>query len=140
MNGVRHAMRLAAAASAVVALTAGCAGARNALGTSASPCFKALPAAQTAVRGKSHLVGVRRVQASTLQKRLPQDQRFKALPPGEHVCVFAFSGNFTGSDVVSAPPTSSGHYAVVALTGNRPVVVAAQVLDRLPTRFRHTRA
>jgi hypothetical protein len=42
--------------------------------------------------------------------------------------------------VTSAPPGLTGTYALVALTGSRPRVVAAFVVSRLPTRFRHVRA
>jgi hypothetical protein len=62
------------------------------------------------------------------------------MPAGTHLCVFAFKGPFTGGDVDLVPPDASGNYAVVALAGNRPTVVAAYVLNQLPTRFRHTRA
>jgi hypothetical protein len=133
-------MRAAAVAIAVVVAAAGCAGARNALGTNASACFKALPGANAAVHDKGHLVGVRRVEASTMQKRFPQDPQLDALPPGTHLCVFAFRGTFKGANVDLAPETSSGTYAIVALTGSRPTLVSAHVVDQLPTRFRHTRA
>jgi hypothetical protein len=118
----------------------GCAGARNALGTSASACFKALPGANAAVHNRGHLVGVRRVLVSTLHRRLPEDSQLAAMPPGAHLCVFAFKGPFKGGDVDLVPPDASGNYAVVALLGSRPAVVAAYLLNQLPTRFRHTRA
>jgi len=117
----------------------GCAGARSALGTNASVCFKALPGANEAVHRQGHLVGVRRVDASLLQKRMPTDSALDALAPKTSLCVFAFSGKFTSSEVVSAPPGLSGNYAIVALTGSRPKVVAAFVDNQLPTRFRHFR-
>jgi hypothetical protein len=140
MSGVRRAGRIAAVAVALAVTASGCAGARNALGTGSSVCFKALPAAKAAVHAKSHLVGVRRVPASTVQRRFPQNAQLGAIPPGSHLCVFAFGGSFNGSEVDLAPPAASGSYAVVALAGSRPTVVAAYVLSRLPTRFRHTRA
>jgi hypothetical protein len=127
-------------AVAVVVAAAGCAGARNALGTNASACFKALPGANAAVHNEGHLVGVRRVQASTMQKRFPEDPQLEAVPPGAHLCVFAFRGAFKGGSVDLAPESSSGPYAIVALSGSRPTVVSAHVVNQLPTRFRHTRA
>jgi hypothetical protein len=140
MTGLRRASRMAAAAVALAVTVSGCAGARNALGTGSSVCFKALPAANAAVHAKSHLVGVRRVPASTMQRRFPQNAQLGAIPPGSHLCVFAFGGSFRGTDVDLVPPAASGGYAVVAVAGTRPKVVAAYVLARLPTRFRHTRA
>jgi hypothetical protein len=130
---------LAATVILSIGLT-GCAGARSALGTSASVCFKALPGASDAVHRQGHLVGVRRVDASLLQQRMPTGSALDTLAPKTELCVFAFSGKFTSSDVTSAPPGLSGSYALVALAGSRPKVVAAFVVSRLPTRFRHLRA
>ena len=127
---------LAGALVLAIGLT-GCAGARSALGTSASVCFKALPGASDAVQRKGHLVGVRRVDASLLKQRMPTGSALDTLAPKTELCVFAFSGKFTSSTVTSAPPGLTGSYALVALTGTRPRVVAAFVVNRLPTRFRH---
>ena len=118
----------------------GCAGARSALGTSASVCFKALPGANDAVHRQGHLVGVRRVDASLLQQRMPTGSALDTLAPKTSLCVFAFSGSFKSSGVTNAPPGLSGSYALVALTGSRPRLVAAFVVNQLPTRFRHLRA
>jgi hypothetical protein len=115
----------------------GCAGARNMLNTGASVCFKALPGANEAVQRRGHLVGVRRLQAELLQQRLPNHGSLETMAPETDLCVFAFSGTFTSSQVAMAPPGATGTYAVVALAGNRPTEVAAWVVDRLPTRFRH---
>jgi hypothetical protein len=127
---------VAAAMLLAVGLT-GCAGARNMLNTGASVCFKALPGADEAVQRRGHLVGVRRVQAELLQQRFPKHGPLDTMAPGADLCVFAFSGSFTSSQVAMAPPGATGTYAVVALAGDRPTEVAAWVVDRLPTRFRH---
>ena len=132
--------RLATVAVILVIGLSGCAGARNMLKTGASVCFKALPGADEAVQRRGHLVGVRRVQAELLQQRLPKHGPLDTMAPDTELCVFAFSGTFTSSQVAMAPPGMSGSYAVVALAGNRPTEVAAWVVDRLPTRFRHLRA
>jgi hypothetical protein len=115
-----------------------CAGARNSLGTAASPCYRALPGAIEAVHHKGHLVGVRRVKTSTLQRRLPGDQQLAAVRDRQ-LCVFAFSDDFHAGDVTGATNMDHGRYAIVALTIKSPKVVAAAIVDRLPTRFRHFR-
>jgi hypothetical protein len=131
--------RRAAAALLAVALLAGaCGGARNSLGTTASPCYRAVPGAKDAVHSKGHLVGVRRVSTSTLQKRIPGDQQLAAVPDRD-LCVFAFHADYRPGDVPSATNRDHGQYAIIALTIKKPRVVAAFLLDRLPTRFRHLR-
>lgn len=130
--------RLVAAAIAVaVIIGAGaCAGGRNTLGTSASPCFRALPLAQTAVHEQGHLVGVRRVSTTTLRGRLKSNPKVQALP-NQELCVFAFHGSYAPGRVAGATNTASGHYAIVAVTSRHPMVVATAVVDKLPTRFTH---
>jgi hypothetical protein len=142
MSSHGRTVRFAATAIAIAITIAlsGCAGARNMLGTSASVCFKALPGAEEAVHRHGHLVGVRRVQASLLQARLPKHGPLDTVAPKTSLCVFAFKGSFASSGVDLAPPGLSGSYAVVALAGSRPVVVAAFIVDHLPTRFRHNGA
>ena len=137
-RGSPHRRAAAAAVVAIALLVASCGGARNSLGTSASPCYRALPGAKEAVHGKGHLVGVRRVRTSTLQRRIPGDQQLAAVRERQ-LCVFAFHDDFHASDVPGATNQEHGQYAVVALTLRNPRVVAAFLLDRLPTRFRHFR-
>jgi hypothetical protein len=117
---------------------ASCGGARNTLGTSASACYRALPGAK--VSNKGNIVGVRKFPVSSLQKRVPNDPQLAKLPPRESLCVFAFRGKYQATDVPQAPVRKEGSFALVALTLNRPHVVAAYILDQLPGRFRHTRA
>jgi len=127
----------AAAVAAVVTIGAvACGGARNTLGTSASPCFRALPLAQTAVHDQGRLVGVRRVNASTLKARLKNNAKLQALP-NQELCVFAFRGNYAPGKVDGASNTKPGHYAIIAVTSKHPLVVAVAVVDTLPTRFAH---
>jgi hypothetical protein len=108
------------------------------LGTAASPCYRALPGAIEAVHHKGHLVGVRRINTSTLQKRLPKDQELAAVRDRQ-LCAFAFHDDFHAGDVTGATNQARGRYALVALTLKNPRVVAAAIVDRLPTRFRHFR-
>ena len=126
------------AALAIALLVAACGGPRNTLGTAASPCYRALPGAIEAVHHTGHLVGVRRVSTSTLQKRLPGDQQLAAVRDRQ-LCVFAFHDDFHAGDVTGATNQAQGPYAVVALTLKNPRVVAAAIVDHLPTRFRHFR-
>ena len=133
--------RLAAAIAPVLGLAlllAACGGPRNTLGTAASPCYRALPGAIEAVHHKGHLVGVRRVDTSTLQKRLPENQQLAAVRD-KQLCVFAFHDDFHAGDVTGATNQAQGPYAIVALTLKSPRVVAAAIVDHLPTRFRHFR-
>jgi hypothetical protein len=104
--GTRRAV--AVAALAAIGVTA-CSVPRNALGTSATPCFRALPPAEAAVHRKGRLVGVRRVTTASLRKRFPTNPRLRALT-----------------------------YAVVAVTSRGTQVVGASVVDRLPLSFGHT--
>ena len=128
--------RVAAMAMAGLLVASACAGPRNTLGTAASVCFRALPGAKDAVHRKGTLVGVRRVDTDSLQRRIPHDPTLATLPD-RPLCVFAFKGAFQPGDVPLAKNRSQGRYAIVALTSQHPTVVAAFVLSRLPTRFRH---
>jgi hypothetical protein len=131
-------LRSALAGLAVVTLAAAasaCSGGRISLGTSAGACFRALPAAEAAVH-KGRLVGVRRVSAATLRDRLPQDTTLATLPD-QDLCVLAFSGTYASGSVTGASNTTPGHFAIVAVATNHPEVVAAFVVDKLPTRFQH---
>ena len=110
-----------------------CAGPRNALNTTASTCFRGLPAAGAAVAPKAKLVGVRTVRRTELARKLPQAAR---IGPGV-VCAVAYRGEFSAGDVRGADPAGPGRYAVVALDPHSARVLATFVLDELPIRFRH---
>jgi hypothetical protein len=128
---------VAAGAVATALLGAGCGAPRNSLGTAASPCFRALPGAQTAVRRKGRLVGVRRITTATLRRRFPNNSRVAGISD-KYVCVFAFKGDYRPGDVELAVDKQSGPYAVVAVTSKGNEVITAFVLPHLPTRFRHS--
>jgi len=53
--------------------------------------------------------------------------------------VLALANLANAGDVTGATNQAHGHYAVVALTLKSPRVVAAAIVDQLPTRFRHFR-
>ncbi|MDP9074599.1 MAG: hypothetical protein M3N98_10580 [Actinomycetota bacterium] len=134
MTGIRR--QTAAAAAALAILAASCAGGRTTLGTGASVCFRALPPAKAAVHDKGRLVGVRRVSAATLKKRIPNDRTLATLPD-QQLCVVAFDGSFDAPQVTGAVGNAHGRYALVAVAIKRPDVVRAFVTNRLPTRFNH---
>jgi hypothetical protein len=123
-------------AAAVLGLFAGCGGARNSLGTTASTCFRALPPARDAVHRKGKLLGVRKIGTATLKSRLPANTKL-ATVTDKNLCVFAFKDTFQPADVPLSPTKRPGAYAVVAVTIQHPSVVAAVIVDRLPARFGH---
>lgn len=129
--------RLTAVAMVVaLGVSYGCAGGRISLGTGANACFRALPTAQDVVHHKGRLVGVRRVNTSTLRARLPNGPT-STLPPQE-VCAFAFDGSYPPGSVTGARNPAAARYAVVDVSYNHPdTVVFVFTVDRLPTRFRH---
>jgi hypothetical protein len=116
---------------------AGCGGVRNTLGTSASACFRDLPEAKQAV-GKGQLVGVRRVSAARLRRRLPNNPEL-AQATVKDLCVLAFRDTYRPGDLPGATNTTGGRYALVAVELGRPRIVTVVVLDTLPTRFSHLR-
>jgi hypothetical protein len=122
----------------VMAASAGaCAGRTDNLGTVAGACFRAVPPAETAIHNKGKLAGVRRISSAALRARLTHDVSLSTLPQ-ESLCVFAFNGTYAPGSVTGARNTTTGHYAVVAVGAEHPDVVAAFVVNQLPTRFRHT--
>ena len=125
--------RLALVAMAAAAVLAGCASPRNTLGTGSSSCFKAIPAAVSAVGHKGTLVGVRDVKASALAARRPEFARFGQ----ESLCLAAFKADYQPGDVPSATVQQAGTYAIVAIDTRHNDVVAAWVTKDLPIRFRH---
>lgn len=128
---------VAVAAVSTLLILSGCAGGRISLGTGASACYKALPTAQNTVHHQGRLAGVRRVNTSTLGRRLAQRTGASTLPP-EDVCVFAFDGSFPPGSVAGANSSVTGRYAIVAVSFKHPsTVVGTFVATRLPTRFRH---
>lgn len=124
--------RLVAAALSLVTAAA-CATPRNGLNTSSSACFRALPAAEAAVRRKGSLVGVRRVSRSDLAAKLAAAS---AIDQGR-LCAIAFRASYQPGDVVEADPPGPGAFALVVLDGEGSRVLRSFVLDSLPIRFSH---
>jgi hypothetical protein len=126
-----------------VGVVAGCTTPRDALGTNASPCFRALPVAADAVGERGALQGVRLLSSATLahEPRLRSVLSARAGAPVGSVCVFAYRGRYTQQDVqkpLGVPPASGvGSYAVavVSMPANR--LIGTFVLESEPLRFHH---
>lgn len=115
-----------------------CTGGHASLGTTASPCFKALPPAAAAVHRQGKFVGVRKVTSQQLLASV-RLRRVGAPATLDHrdVCAVAFSGNFRPGDVEHAYRQRAGSFAVVLVGATDDKVLVSFVLDRLPLQFRH---
>jgi len=135
MTARRFSLRSLAAAVIVAAVlaTGACTTAHNSLGTTAGTCFRGLAVATAAVRHRGQLVGVRRMTAPGLARRLPTAT---SLPPRE-VCVFAFKGTWQASQVASPRGQPTGRSAPVVVGARQGHLLATFLDDRLPGRFRH---
>lgn len=125
--------RLLAVASILVLVLGACASPRNALNTSSGSCFRALPAAEAAVRRKGALVGVRKVSRAEVAAKLPQAAPIKP----QTLCAVAFRAMYQPGDVAGADPAGPGGFALVLLDAEHSTVVGSFVLDALPVRFHH---
>ncbi|MGH9208375.1 MAG: hypothetical protein ACRD1G_17775 [Acidimicrobiales bacterium] len=132
----RHA--LGAALLAVLILVGGCTSGHSALGSSSSPCFKALPVATEAVHGKGTLLGVRLLRSRDL-RHLPRVQSAVGIRRlgTASVCAVAFRGRYLPGQVDHAVNNRAGPVAVVITDDTGRTVLASFVLSRLPLRFSH---
>ena len=130
--------RLAALPAAMVLTAsvalAGCGGRGAALGTTSSACFHALPPAVSSLHHPGRLVGVRLVDTARLRDAAVRN----ALAPRRKLCLVAFSGGFSPSDVTRPIDQRSGPYVVVAVRPDGSAVVASLIVRRLPLAFRHS--
>ena len=146
----------AGAAAMAAALTlgalglSGCASARNTLGTNASPCYSALPVADSAVHGRGSFAGVLLIHASSLGRRQSGSTRAlraeldrRAGHVVQSVCVVAYFGSFSPSQVSrffgATPATGKGRYAVVVVEYPGNVLLGTFIRNAEPLRFRHSR-
>jgi hypothetical protein len=140
--------RLAALIASIAVIAAGlgaCGAGRNALGTSADPCFAALPVAKHAVGGRGSFAGVRRVNVSHLTARgeRAMHELLSLLPvqPAHDVCLVAYSGSFTPSQVarpLGPPPAAGGgRYAIAVVTTMKHELLGTFVVAREPLKFAH---
>jgi len=122
---------------------AGCASARNALGTNSSPCYLALPVARDAVHDRGTFNGVRLVSAKDLAKRTRLLDTLVARAGGKlhDVCVVEYRGAFRLDQVERplgrAPVGGVGRFAVVVVSRDTNRLLATFVRGTQPVRFRH---
>jgi hypothetical protein len=122
-------------------LLASCSSARSDLGTTDESCYLALPTAAKAVGGHGHLSGVRRFSFSSLHgvaPRLYGQLAHDGVAPKQAVCLAAYTGHFTASDVSKALGHQSGTVAVAAVTTPANRLLGTLILTKLPLRFQHT--
>jgi hypothetical protein len=124
----------------VAAVCAGCSSARVGLGTTDETCYLQLPTAAKAVGGHGHLEGVRKYSVSSLKPIAPRlydyiaDQASKS----QAVCLAAYTGHFTSSEVTNPVGRKTGKLAVAVVTSPHNEVLGTMILNRLPVRFQHT--
>jgi hypothetical protein len=115
----------------------GCTTARSDLGTSAGPCYVALPTATKAVDGEGHLLGVQRVTAESLQRQAPElyQQVPTTYAASTRLCVVAFSGRFDAASVTDASGRPSGGLAVVVSTASGNRLLGTVIFAKPPLRI-----
>jgi hypothetical protein len=121
-------------------LATACTSGRNALGTSNSGCYVALPAATAAVGGQGHLHGARLVSVASL-RRTPRLFTMATSRPGlrvAQVCLVAFSGTFRADEVKMPRGRQVGHLAVVVLEYPDNTLLGTIILKTVPLRFGHS--
>ena len=122
---------------------AGCASARNALGTNSSPCYLALPVARDAVHDRGTFNGVRLVPAKDLADRTRLLDTLVARAGGKlhDVCVVEYRGAYQLDQVERplgrAPVGGVGRFAVVVVSRDTNRLLATFVRGTQPVRFRH---
>lgn len=140
MRGLRpSSLRMALGAMVLAATLTGCTSGHSVLGTTSSPCFKALPAATAAVHRRGTMLGVRSYPADVLIRiapRLARNPQLVALGR-QTVCVVAYRGDFQPGQVDKATTRHGGRYALVIVDANNDEVVTSAILRFLPLRFRH---
>jgi hypothetical protein len=121
-------------------LASGCTSARANLGTTASSCYLALPAATQATGTHAKFLGVQLFSLNGLKKEAPKlYARIAAQPTTrQQVCVFAFSGQFTQATVSHPRGRPSGPVAVVVLARPSNRLLGTIILARIPLRFAHS--
>ena len=134
---MRWAVTALAIGAALSVAAGGCTAARNTLGTSASQCFRALPAANDAVHDRGQLVGVRYLKAGSLDKEARHSRRLREMIASTHgrpACIVAFAGSYPRGSVKGSITRRSGRYAVLVLDASSGALQFAIVVDRLPLR------
>lgn len=142
----RHVLRrrwgAAMAALGLVGVLAGCTSARNTLGTSSSPCYKAIPVAADAVHDRGTLVGIRLFSARQVSGYHHLDALLDARAQGvKAACVAAYHGTYRHDQVkepYGIPPASgTGPIALVMVSYPQNKLIGTIVLSRVPLPLRH---
>jgi hypothetical protein len=124
-------------------LLASCSSARSDLGTTDESCYLTLPTAARAVGGHGHLEGVRKFNFSDLRGMAPRlygQLAHDDLTPKQAVCLAAYTGHFTASEVAKPLEHRSGTSAVAVAVVTTPAnrLLGTLILTKLPVRFEHT--
>jgi hypothetical protein len=145
VHGVPRAARRLALASAVVLAScslAACTSPRNTLGTSTSPCFRALAVARDAVHDRGRFAGVRYFSAHDLARLLvearpPIRGTSIAGPPRVGLCVVAYQDDFRPGEVELARAERPGphRYALVVVRLHDVRVLVTLLVRRVPWRL-----
>jgi hypothetical protein len=141
-RGVRVTGR-ATAVLVAAAVMAACGTSRNGLGTSSSPCYKAIPVVSDAVHDRGTLAGIRLFSGSQIDHytRLLQVLDAAAGHKVTQVCVASFHGQYTSADVskpiVSPSAVRTGKVAVVFVSYPDNKLLGTIVLSREPLPLRH---
>jgi hypothetical protein len=136
----RRAVRSIMGALAMAGALSGCAAVRTNLGTTDSSCFLALPTAAHAVGDHGRFVGIHLFVLAQFSKLAPNlvDTLADAHVTGAtHVCVAAYEGTFTASEVVKPLGRSSGRLAVVVVDASNQKLLATVIVRRPPLHFGH---
>lgn len=144
-TGAPRRLRVAVGALALFGALAGagCTAARNTLGTSSSPCFRAVAVATDAVHDHGTLAGVRLLGTRDLEKhpRLGSALASRAGHAVKTVCAVAFTGQFRRTEVRepidTGPSSGVGTIAVVLVSYPQDQLYGTLVLSRVPLPFRH---
>jgi hypothetical protein len=140
---LRRPVALVASITVSAAGLGACGAGRGALGTNAGRCFAALPVAKQAVGGRGSFAGVRRVDVARVTARSERAMHdlldLLPVPPPHDICLVAYTGSFTPSQVERPvgppPPGGVGRYAIVAVTTQKPELLATFVVRHAPLNF-----
>ena len=127
------------AVTMAVCLLAGCASARNNLGTSDSSCYLALPSAKRAVGPNGKFIGVHQFTLSSLRQKDPRlfDSLTGVKPTAQRVCIIEFGGSFTRASVQKPLGKASGRLAVVVSEAPSNRLLGTVILHHPPLDFAH---
>jgi hypothetical protein len=137
-RGARQSVAAAGLVLAVALLAAGGSSVRTNLGTSDSPCYRALPVAASALHVRGHFFGVRLIRTNSLPAG--SDLRAAASRGGSGnrtVCLVGFSGPFRQSDVDQPLGLSSASAAIVVVSYPGNELLGTVLVSRPTLRFSH---